>query len=162
MRSTTQLSRNQLLRRLSCCGGRSAPTLHNQDPVSNTRINSIQRQNGCSSIGSLRVDLLAQHHAGILVTLILLCGDDFPPLVQESWPFRPGYMPVRINYSDYRAVRGYIFPFERKTRFFAATPEKPDRPCRPHRISSHHWLAGSKSLIQFVPRAAFALRAIRS
>ena len=71
MRSTTPTIAESIAARLSCCGGRSAPTRTDyQDPVSNTRINSIQRQNGCSSIGSLRVDLLAQHHAGILVTLI--------------------------------------------------------------------------------------------
>ena len=68
-------------------------------------------------------------------------------------------MRVRINYSDYRAVGRYIFPFERKTRFFT-TPENPDRPCRRQQQPlACHWLkSGPFSL----PRAAFALRAIRS
>src|SRR6185369_4004379 len=58
---------------------RCAPTfLHDQHRVANARIHGIQREHRITRLFTFRRDLLAQHHARILVAMVLLSRDDVP------------------------------------------------------------------------------------
>src|SRR6185437_12430638 len=66
-----------------CC--RRAPTfLDDQNRVANTRINRIKRQHGVTRLVTFRCDLLAQHHARVLVAPVLLRGHDVSNYAREN------------------------------------------------------------------------------
>src|SRR5713226_1419144 len=57
-------------------GGRAPPFLHDQNRVAHSGINRIKREHGVARGLAFGSDLLAEHHARVLVARILLRGHD--------------------------------------------------------------------------------------